>query len=78
MTVLSKHKGEIGEKNHVGFSGSIESQFSIWPASKTKIVITAEEKTTQSTTKVLEKIFFLKIEEWNWNKITQVLYYMSA
>ena len=20
----------------------------------------------------------LKIEEWNWNKITQVLYYMSA
>ena len=54
MSVFSKHKGEIGEKNHVGFSGSIESQFSIWPASKTQSVITAEEKTTQSTTKVLE------------------------
>ena len=80
MTVLSKHKGEIGEKNHVGFSGSIESQFSIWPASKTQIVITAEEKTTQSTTKVLENTLIkkLKTEEWNWNKITQVLYYISA
>ena len=53
MSVFSKHKGGIGE-NHVGFSGSIESQFSIWPAGKTQIVITAEEKTTQSTTKVLE------------------------
>ena len=54
MSVFSKHKVEIGEKNHVGFSGSIESQFLIWPGSKTQSVITAEEKTTQSTTKVLE------------------------
>ena len=54
MAVFSKHKVEIGEKNHVRFSGSTESQFLISPGSKAQSVITAEEKRTQSTTKVLE------------------------
>ena len=78
MSVFSKHKVEIGEKNHVGFSGSIESQFLIWPGSKTQSVITAENDTIhdQNVRKYSNKK--LKIKEWNWNKTLQVLYYTSA
>ena len=41
--------------------------------------ITAWEETTRFTIKVLENTLKkLKIEDWNWNKITRMLYYVSV
>ena len=54
MSVFSKHKGEIGEKKSRGFFRKHRKSILKMTASKTQGVITAEEKTTQSTTKVLE------------------------